>query len=174
MNTPQVVFESVSGKCRWKRTREMILDRKHPRKVLWKTCELQGLGGVFHTSSNPRHSGKNVAEETSPKNVPGKCLRRSGSGKGICKRIRKRPATRPQKRLWQNVSGTTCLKNVPETAHETRLRKTSLETDPKTTCRETPPKTLPGNVTGNRVWGTSLKLHPNPSLENVRGSVPGK
>ena len=81
-NVPRVVFESVSEQCIWKRTREMILDRKHPGKVLWKTCELQGLGGVFHTSSNSRHSGKNVDEETSPKNVPGKCLWGSGSAKG--------------------------------------------------------------------------------------------
>ena len=148
----------------------MILDRKHPGKVLWKTCELQGLGGVFHTSSNPRHSGKKVAEETSSKNVPGKCLWGCGSGKGICKRIWKRLKTRPHKRLWQNVSGKTYLKNVPETVHETRLRKPSLETLPETTC----PETSPENVTGNRVWGTSLKLYLNPSLKNVYGNVPGK
>ena len=129
----------------------MILDRKHPGKVLWKTCELQGLGGVFHTSSNPRHSGKKVAEETYPKNVPGKCLWGCGSGKGICKRIWKRLKTRPQKRLWQNVSAKTYLKNVPEAAHEARLRKPSLETDPKTTCPDTSPETRHGNVPGGRL-----------------------
>jgi hypothetical protein len=127
----------------------MILDRKHPGKVLWKTCELQGLGGVFHTSSNPRHSGKNVAEETSPKNVPGKCLRGSGCGNGTCRRVWIRHEARPQKRLWQNVSGKRVRKNVPEAAHETRLRKPSLETDPKTTCPDTSPKMRKENVTEN-------------------------
>ena len=140
-NVSEVVSESVSEKCLWKRTREMVPDRKHPGKVLWKTCEFQGLGGVFHTSSNSRHSGKNVDEETSLENVPGKCLWGCGSGKGICKRIWKRLKARPQKRLWQNVSGKTCLKSVPETAHETQLRETPLETLPETTCRETSPKT---------------------------------
>ena len=152
----------------------MILDRKHPRKVLWKTCELQGLGGVFHTSCNPRHSGKNVDEETYPKNVPGKCLWGSGSGKGICRRIWKRLKARPQKRLWQNVSGKTCPKNVPEAAHETRLRKPSTETLPKTTCPETSPKRRPKNVTEKRAWGKYLKLHLNPHPKNVSGNVTGK
>ena len=152
----------------------MILDPKRPGKVLWKTCELQGLGGVFHTSSNPRHSGKKVAEETSMKNVPGKCVWGNGSGKGICKRIWKRLKPRPKERLWQNVSGKTYLKNVTEAVHETRFRKTPLETHPKTTYPETSPKTPPENVTANRVWGTSLKLYLNPSLENVSGNVPGK
>ena len=105
-----------------------MLERKHPGKVLWETCELQGLGGVFHTPSNPRHSSKNIAMETSPKNVRGKCLWGRGSGKGIYKRIWKRLKARPQKRLWQNVSGKTCLKSVPETAHEARPRKPSLGT----------------------------------------------
>jgi hypothetical protein len=97
----------------------MILDRKHPGKVLWKTCELQGLGGVFHTSSNPRHGGKKVAEGTSPENVPEECRQGSGSPKGICRRIWKRRKARPQKRLWQNASGKMYQENVSETAHET-------------------------------------------------------
>ena len=152
----------------------MIPDRKQPGKVLWKTCELQGLGGVFHTSSNSRHSGKNVAEETSLGNVPGKM----SLWKRLWKRHMKTTTETYQdasgKWLWQNVSGKTCLINVPETVHETRLRKTSLETLPKTTCPETSPKTPPENVTGNRVWGTSLKLYPHPSLKIVSGNVPGK
>ena len=50
------------------------------------------------------------------------------------------------------------LKKVSDTVYETQLRRPSLETLPKTTCPETSPKTHPENVTGNRVWGTSLKL----------------
>ena len=173
-NVSEVASEPVSEKCLWKRAREMILDRKHPGKVLWKTCELQGLGGVFHTSSNPRHSGKNVAEETSPNNVPGKCLWGRGCGRGTCRRIWKRRKARPQKGLWQNVSGKMCPKKVPEAAHETRLRKPSLATDPKTTCPDTSPKTRQGNVTEKRAWGTSLKSHLNPRPKNVSGNVPGK
>ena len=136
----------------------MMLERKHPGKVLWETCELQGLGGVFHTPSNPRHSSKNIAMETSPKNVRGKCLWGRGSGKGIYKRIWKRLKARLKKRLRQNVSGETYLNNVPETVHETRLRKPSLETDPETRCPKTSPKTRPENATEKQVWGTSLKL----------------
>ena len=31
-------------------------NRKHQCMVLWEMCEFQGLTGVFHTSSNSRHS----------------------------------------------------------------------------------------------------------------------
>jgi hypothetical protein len=79
-----------------------------------------------------------------------------------------------EKRLWQNVSGKRYLKNVSGTVDETRLRKTSLETLPKTTCQETSPKAPPENATGNRVWGTSLKMYINPSLKIVSANVPGK
>ena len=86
---------------------------------------------------------------------------------------KKRPGTRLRKRLWQNASAKTYLKNVPDAAHEARLRKASLETDPKTTCPDTSPKTYHENVTGKRAWGTSLKLYLNPSLKIVSGNVPG-
>ena len=152
----------------------MILDRKHPVKVLWKTCELQGLGGVFHTSSNPRHSGKKSRRG----NVLEKRTWEISLGMRLWKRHLQTYLETSQnasaKTALANRFRKTYLKNVPETVHETRLRKPSLETLPETTCPETSPKTPPENITGNRVWGTSLKLYLNPSLKIVSANVPEK
>ena len=139
----------------------MIAAHKHPGKALWKTCEFQGLGGVFHTSSNSRHRGKNVAEQRSLGNVPGKCLWRNGNGKGTCKRVRKRCEMHLGNGRGKTFPRTfvreTDLKQCARHGTDTPLRKAPLRTHPETPCPGTFPKgvsrklrrqTCPGDVPG--------------------------
>ena len=125
--------------------------------------------GISHVEQSPPQRQKrrrgNVSEKRSWKMSLGKRLWKT--------HLQTYPET-SQAASEKTVLAKRLQENVFETVHETRLRKPYLETLPKTTCPETSPETRPENVTGNRVWGTSLKLYLNPSLKIVSGNVPGK